>query len=233
MCSLFDVVSAKCSKKIELDRKYLVTFLNHHSYQVARKNVSEFKRFDYIYCDGIFLTLMLRMLGIECRRRSFDMTSLAPVVFKNAIQKDLSIALIGGENGVAKSAAEILSSRFLGLKVVLTNPGFFVDESDRKSTLDKVTSLAPDIVVCGMGTPNQEKFLLDLVDNGWKGKGYTCGGFFHQTARKGICYYPRWIDKCNLRWLFRLYDEPALFKRYSFGLVGFFWCLLCDLYRKR
>ena len=64
-----------------------------------------------------------------------------------------------------------------------------------------------------MGTPKQEEFLLDLSQAGWKGTGYTCGGFLHQTAQN-IKYYPKWIDLFNLRAIYRIYDEPRLIKRY-------------------
>ena len=64
-----------------------------------------------------------------------------------------------------------------------------------------------------MGTPLQEQFLIDLQKSGWVGKGYTCGGFLHQTAN-GIQYYPKWINRLGLRAFYRMYDEPQLIKRY-------------------
>jgi N-acetylglucosaminyldiphosphoundecaprenol N-acetyl-beta-D-mannosaminyltransferase len=64
-----------------------------------------------------------------------------------------------------------------------------------------------------MGTPLQEEFLLEVHLKSETIIGFTCGGFIHQTA-KGINYYPKWINKFNLRWLFRIFDEPKLFERY-------------------
>ena len=64
-----------------------------------------------------------------------------------------------------------------------------------------------------MGTPLQEQFLLSLQASGWSGKGYTCGGFLHQTASQ-INYYPYWINRLGLRAFYRMYDEPKLVKRY-------------------
>jgi exopolysaccharide biosynthesis WecB/TagA/CpsF family protein len=93
--------------------------------------------------------------------------------------------------------------------------------------LENIKELNPDIVVCGMGTPLQEQFLVDLQDTGWNGIGYTCGGFLHQTAGD-IQYYPKWVDKYNLRWVYRIYDEPVLFKRYFGDYPKFFWYFMID-----
>ena len=65
-----------------------------------------------------------------------------------------------------------------------------------------------------MGAPRQERFLLNLRESGWRGAGFTCGGFFDQVSGNGD-YYPAWIDRLNLRFLYRLVREPRrLWRRY-------------------
>jgi N-acetylglucosaminyldiphosphoundecaprenol N-acetyl-beta-D-mannosaminyltransferase len=80
-----------------------------------------------------------------------------------------------------------------------------------------------------MGSPNQENFLIELANEGWNGSGYTCGGFFHQTSKKGIQYYPTWCDKYNLRWMYRMYDEPKLIKRYVWHYPIFIFIFIFDM----
>jgi UDP-N-acetyl-D-mannosaminuronic acid transferase (WecB/TagA/CpsF family) len=58
-----------------------------------------------------------------------------------------------------------------------------------------------------MGAPRQEAFLVALADSGWKGVGFTCGGYFDHLG-EGFHYYPRLIDKFNLRWFYRIAREP-------------------------
>lgn len=65
-----------------------------------------------------------------------------------------------------------------------------------------------------MGTPAQDIFLKELNEIGWDGIAFTCGGFIHQVASGKLNYYPEIINKLNLRWLYRIYDEPKLFKRF-------------------
>ena len=97
---------------------------------------------------------------------------------------------------------------------------------DSIKAIEIILALKPSIVVVGMGTPRQEQFLVDLKEAGYNGTGYTCGGFFHQTAGK-MDYYPNWADKFHLRWLYRIIDEPKLFKRYT---VDYSWFLVVFLY---
>ena len=53
----------------------------------------------------------------------------------------------------------------------------------------------------------QEQFLIKVKRIGYQGIGFTCGGFIHQTSKNEIDYYPAWIDKINLRFIYRMYKE--------------------------
>lgn len=59
----------------------LTTFLNPFSYIVARKNIKHLNQFN-IEIDGGMLVVVLRFFGLRVKRKSFDMTSLAPLVFE-------------------------------------------------------------------------------------------------------------------------------------------------------
>lgn len=192
----------------------LVTFINPYSYLYFRKNLSLFSSFQTIYIDGIVLVYLLRLIGVKTDRKSFDMTSLAPQVFQNCIQENKSIYFIGSTEEAITNFVNILSKSFPKLNIVGNRNGYFNNENDRKKILSDIIKINPNVVVVGMGTPYQEQFLIDLKQKGWVGDGYTCGGFIHQTAH-GINYYPKFYDKYNLRWLYRMIDEPKLIKRYT------------------
>ena len=129
---------------------------------------------------------------------------------------------------IDKAIKNILKD-FPELNVVGFRDGY-IQDNERKSLYQNIKTLNPDIVICGMGTPLQEQFLVDLQKTGWDGIGYTCGGFLHQTARN-IQYYPKWIDKYNIRWIYRIYDEPKLFKRYFWEYPKFFGYFVYDFYK--
>lgn len=209
----------------------LHTFLNPYSYLLARKNKVLFSHFSEIHFDGIALCIFASFFGIKKNRISFDMTSLAPVVMRDACETGKSIYLIGSEPGLALAAAEELRKTFPKLNFIGFRHGYFSSPENRDQVISEINELNPDIVIAGMGTIYQEKFLVDLMLTGWNGTGYTCGGFIHQTAKSGTKYYPVFFDKLNLRWLYRIFDEPKLLKRYVFEYPKFFYFFTAD-YKK-
>ncbi|WP_081646960.1 WecB/TagA/CpsF family glycosyltransferase [Limisalsivibrio acetivorans] len=197
----------------EICSEGITTFLNPHTYVVHRDNPELLSRFDHICFDGIMMVKALRMAGVkDAERISFDMTSLAPEVFHTASEKGLSVYFVGAKPGVIEKGVEKISASYPELRIAGYRNGYFKD-NEREESFERIKDSGADIVVCGMGAPLQEEYLADLKDSGWTGCGYTCGGFLHQTA-EGIKYYPDWADRYNLRWAYRIYDEPYLFKRY-------------------
>ncbi len=206
----------------------LVTYLNPYSYLIAREHFGPFGQFDEIRIDGIALVFFLKLFNIAAfARRSFDMTSDAAEVFAEAAGKGKSVYLIGAEPEEMARAVQRISARFPQLKIAGFRGGYFKDEMQRQEVLDALAETSPDYVICGMGAPYQERFLVDLRQAGWQGTGYTCGGFFHQSAER-LDYYPKWIDKLHFRWLYRIYKEPKLARRYGWEYPKFVWFFLTD-----
>lgn len=192
------------------------TFINPYSFLILRKLNKDYLNsgcFQF-FLDGFFLVWVLKLLGLRnIERMSFDDSSLAPYIFEYCKNNNKTIALIGSAPGVTSDAKLILERRYPGLKIEFFENGFF-DSSCEKNVIEQ--TLSCDFVICSMGTPRQEDFLIKLRDLGWKGTGYTCGGYLDQLVEaKGSNYYPYLIDKFNLRWLYRIYKEPRrLFLRY-------------------
>ena len=194
-----------------------VLFLNPYSYLILRNHPHLLAGASRVGIDGQLLVRILSMFWAKrIDRISFDMTSLARVVFERAALRRERVYIIGSTPANLARAVEILRARYPVLVVCGSRDGYFADEVARQQALDAIMNADADVLVCGMGTPHQERFLYDLRALGWTGCGYTCGGFLHQTAKKGTRYYPGWIDRLNLRWIYRIYDEPRLFKRYFF-----------------
>lgn len=201
-------------------KRGLYAFLNPYSYLFARENKSLFNSLQ-IFIDGEYLSKFLRFFcGLKIKRNSFDMTSMAPNVFNWCISENKSIAFVGAKHEEIREAVGRFQGAFPKLKIIYYRNGYFTQHEERKACLDEIVDKAPDIVVVGMGTPLQEQFLVDLWHNGWRGAGFTCGGFFHQTAKR-LDYYPAFFNRFNLRWVYRIYDEPKLFRRYFVGYPKF------------
>ncbi|MXJ89703.1 WecB/TagA/CpsF family glycosyltransferase [Klebsiella pneumoniae] len=209
----------------------IYTFINNYSYLYFRKNLDLYDNYNSIYCDGILMTKLAQMAGIEAHRVSFDMTSLAPIVFSYAQKNHKKIAIIGSDSDSNKKAISIVLEKYPNLLLVKTRHGYFKDEKERSQFVQELVELEPDIVIVGMGTPAQDIFLNDMFLTKWSGVAFTCGGFLHQTAKNGSTYYPEFFNKYNLRWLYRMIDEPKLVSRYLFGYPKSILFYLVDLLR--
>lgn len=185
----------------------LVTFLNPVSYLKARANPELFKHFDYILIDGWFLVRRLQRVGIFTQRYSFDMTSLAPVVLRDAEANNKTVYCIGTTPAAIPGFIATIKKEFPALNLVGWRHGYFNSGQERTQVLHEIASLNPDVVVVGKGTPLQEQFLVDLrLTTKWSGMGYTCGGFMHQTSDR-LHYYPSLINRLHLRMPYRLLRE--------------------------
>jgi N-acetylglucosaminyldiphosphoundecaprenol N-acetyl-beta-D-mannosaminyltransferase len=211
-------------------QKKITTFLNPFSYVLARNNKSQLEAFN-VKIDGGILVLILNLFGFNCTRKSFDMTSLAPEVFNDAINNNKSIYFIGTKPKVIDLAIKNIQVQFPELYICGYSDGY-IDQGQWLVVFDSINSLKADYVICGMGTPIQEQFLIDLQKSGWAGKGYTCGGFLHQTAN-GIQYYPSWVNTLGLRAFYRMYDEPKLIRRYFIDYPYAIVIILIDLFKNK
>lgn len=203
----------------------LFTFVNPGALAVARR-VGDYPEllaaFDVVFPDGIGMCWAMRLLhGLRPARVSFDTTSLAPAVIKWAVKNRFTVGLVGGRPGVAQKAGDQLVKAYPELAISVTLDGF----GDRMSKIAELRRRAPDIVICGMGAGEQERFLVSFAAAGWSGAAFTCGGYLDQLS-EGLHYYPAWIDATNLRWAYRILREPRrLARRYLVDYALFAGCL--------
>lgn len=191
------------------------TFLNPVSYLTALDNKELFVQMDGIFADGGLLVKAIKMLYAKVvTRRSFDMTSMAPELFAYAVEHDKTIYIVASKQGQVEKAVEIFQERYPEVKFAGYRNGYFSSEEEMDKEAKHITELNPDFLIVGMGALMQEKFLLKVKSVGYQGVGFTCGGFIHQTSKNEIDYYPAWVDKTNLRFVYRMWKEPHTRKRY-------------------
>lgn len=204
----------------------MVTFCNPLAVRLCRKDKSwrhSLGRFRYVFPDGILLARVASLLrGVRVPRRSFDGNSIAPMVFRACRELRLGVILVGGREGVASQAAKVISSAF-DYPDVMGVSGYFSSQSERSGCIEYISNLQRTLVVCGMGSPLQENFLIDLSDAGFNGWAFTCGGYLDQVCERGHQYYPEFIERFHLRAPFRIANEPfRLLPRYTLGYSAFY-----------
>lgn len=193
----------------------IYTFLNPVSYLTALDNKKLFEQFDGIFADGSILVAAIKLLyGKSITRRSFDMTSLAPQLLSYAEQNKKTIYIVASKQEQVEKAVGIFKERYPNLQISGYRNGYFTSDSEMDKEAKFITETNPDFLIVGMGALMQEQFLLKVKLAGFKGIGFTCGGFIHQTSKDEIEYYPVWADKLNLRFIYRMYKEKHTRKRY-------------------
>lgn len=191
------------------------TYLNPVSYLTALENKKLFSQMDGIFADGSLLVKAIKLVyGKQVTRRSFDMTSMAPELFIYAAEHGKSVYIVASKQEQVEKAVEIFRERYPKVRFAGYRNGYFASEEEMNQEARHITELNPDFLIVGMGALMQEKFLLKVKGAGYQGIGFTCGGFIHQTSKNEIDYYPAWVDKTNLRFVYRMWKEPHTRKRY-------------------
>jgi N-acetylglucosaminyldiphosphoundecaprenol N-acetyl-beta-D-mannosaminyltransferase len=127
-----------------------------------------------------------------------------------AARQNKSVFLIGGTQSAARKTADILLSRYPGIRIA----GVYSEWIDPKNGGEALKSLAkqlakraPDIVYVALGSPKQEELIdklrVKLPHAWWLGVGIAFG-FVSGEIRRA----PRWMQQSGLEWLHRLMQEP-------------------------
>ena len=188
------------------------TFLNHYSYFAVKSNLRNLLSFD-LYGDGLLFVLQNRLMGLKTlasnKRVSFDFTSVADDCFNYCKINGLKVLIVGANISENRVALSIFKERYAydnlygidGYQDDLTN-----------ILLSNNVNRSDTFLILGLGSPKQEELLLKLNKEKYHGI-ITCGGFISQTAISEGLYYPRFFDKFNLRWLYRLVKTDYVARR--------------------
>lgn len=204
------------------NKRQVYTCINPYSYHIVRKNKQLYDNMDGLFVDGMFLCLLIKIFwGKTIPRLSFDMVGIAKDLFVafNSKDKNESIYFIGAHQEAIEGTIAQIRKTYPDLSICGYRNGYFKDDNDKLSAIDKIIESKADFAIIGMGSPIQEQFALELKQRGFKGIIFTCGGFLHQTSMR-MNYYPDWVNKYNLRAFYRLAHEKGMFKRLFHVLVS-------------
>lgn len=202
----------------------VVTFLNPVNYEMLRRSFGDISGIDHVFFDGIFAARWIgKLSGNAYKRLSFDFTSVAPPFFEYCSKHGKKLYIVGAKDTELSAFVSLLEASYKKLQIVGRQHGYI--NIDQITELSKnIEQAGSDVVLCGMGCPKQEQFSVELSKLLPNVSFITCGGFIHQTQNK-LQYYPSWVDKTNLRSVYRFYKEPHTRKRLKF-YPKFVWATL-------
>ena len=169
---------------------------------------------DLSVADGAPVLALARWLGVPLPERVagsdlFERLRASP-------QPALKVYFFGGPDGVAERASQVLGASLSGVAGVGGHsPGFgtVADMSD-PSTLARINAPAPDLVVVALGAKKGQAWIVanqhTLVAPVLSHLGAVVNFVVGDVRRA-----PVWARRVGLEWLWRVYAEPQLWRRYA------------------
>jgi N-acetylglucosaminyldiphosphoundecaprenol N-acetyl-beta-D-mannosaminyltransferase len=182
-------------------------------------------RSDMSVADGMPLVWIARALGIPVRERVAGSS-----LFERMRENDkfsLSVYFFGGPEGSAARAADAVNSKSGCMKCVGHQyPGYgSVDEISRDEMIRKINECNPDFLVVAMGAKKGQAWIEHNLHRINAPVISHLGAVVNFLAGK-ISRAPRWAQRSGLEWLWRIKEEPALWKRYFHDGTAFVTLLL-------
>ena len=160
--------------------------------------------------DGVGIVLASRLRGGQVKNRVTGV-DLMLLLIGEAARRNWRIFLCGARPEVNEEAATELSRRFPSLVIAGRRDGYFKPE-EAEGVADEIARCRSDLLFVALGSPAQERFLLEWGERTGAKVRMGVGGSFDVLAGR-VPRAPAIMRRMGLEWLYRLYREPWRFRR--------------------
>lgn len=169
---------------------------------------------DLSIADGMPIVLLARLLRAPLPERVAG-SGLFERLMRGPADRPLTAYFYGGEDGVAEQAAAALAPGRCGVACVgYASPGFSsVDAMSEPAHIDPINASGAQLLVVAVGARKGQAWLLRNRDRLQTPVLAYLGAvinFVAGTVRRA----PRAMQRLHLEWLWRILQEPALWRRY-------------------
>jgi len=180
---------------------------------------------EMVTADGFPILWLSKIIGKPLKARVTG-SDMVPALATRAAQEGLSLYLLGGAEGSAAAAAQVLSAMNPGLVIAGTSAPFIHTSGPRLLDFDKddeailanINASGADILLVGLGNPKQELWFNRNRHQLKVPVAIGVGGTF-EFINGGVKRAPEWVQTINLEWVYRIAQDPArLWQRYAKGL---------------
>lgn len=221
----YDDLLAHIGEFIAAGTPHQITTVNPEFVMEARRNTAfaaVLQQADLCMPDGVGLLWAARRQGERLPQRVTGSDGV-PLIAQRAAERGWRLFLLGAAPGVAERTAEILGGRYPGLRVVGTYAGSPA-EADAPDIIRRVRQAQPDVLFVAYGAPRQDLWIAAhraaLAVPVMMGVGGSFD-FIAGIQRRA----PRWAQRLNLEWLYRLITQPWRWRR-QLDLPRFAWAVL-------
>jgi N-acetylglucosaminyldiphosphoundecaprenol N-acetyl-beta-D-mannosaminyltransferase len=169
---------------------------------------------DLVVADGMPIVWIAGILGVPVRWRLAGSSLFERL--RDAPAEPLSVFFFGGASGIAERASFQLNSEARGLRCVgFLSPGFGpIEEMGSEATIREINATGADFLIVALGTrkgqawieTNRSRLTIPVVS-------YL--GAVINFAAGMLRRAPVWVQRAGFEWLWRIKEEPALWRRYA------------------
>jgi len=185
---------------------------------------------DLVTIDGQPLIWASRLLGRPIKER-FGGLDIMNGLIPRAADKGYRVYFLGAREEVVKIVVGHYEAKFPSLRIVGWHNGYWKTKREER-IVREIKNAKPDILFVAISSPKKEVFLQKHLKKMNVPFVMGVGGAFDIVA--GVTKRaPKWMQRCGLEWLFRLYQEPRrLWKRYLIEDPVFLWLVAKELAKK-
>ncbi len=165
--------------------------------------------------DGMSIVWLARLLGAPIRERVAGSDVFAALKHMRPPDRPLKVFLFGGDEGVAAAASDALNDARSGVVCVGWHfPGFLsVEELSESSLINMINSAGADFLVVCLGAKKGQLWLKRNSTYLRSSIRSHLGASLNFEAEK-IRRAPVFVRKLGLEWVWRIKEEPYLWRRY-------------------
>ena len=185
--------------------------------------IEDLQKADWIIADGISIIWLFRNLykGSKLRNKIIKIPGID--LAKKLIDRSKKIAFLGSEEKIIQKIAKIFSK-----KQVFFRNGFFKTQEEEK-IVDDIKNSQADLLLVALGCPKQEKFIAKHKKTLENTIQIGVGGSFDIWSGE-LKRAPKFLQKLNLEWAFRLLQEPKRIFRFFNNVHSFVFFYVSSLF---
>lgn len=185
---------------------------------------------DLCVADGAGIIAASWLLGHPIDGRTTGVDLIVPLM-RLAWERNLSVYLLGGQDGVAEKTARTLQAQYPALRIVGAESGPFwhgrddLGDPEVLNAVGRIRDSHADILLVAFGAPKQEQFISHFRKELSVRLAMGVGGAFDYIS-EAVPRAPLALRRMGLEWSYRLVRQPSRFKRVYRAVIVFPWLVL-------
>ena len=207
----YDQLFENIVSDIDKNKKAFVVAINPEKVLKARHD-KQFKNIlnsaDYQIPDGIGIIWASKIKNGRINKRITGIDAMIMLCDLSS-KKGYRVFLYGAEENVIHQTEINLKKQYPNLQIVGTMNGY---EKNNKKIIDSINKSKADIIFIGTGSPRQERWIYNNMNNTCVKIFQGVGGSFDVISGKSK-RASKLLQNMGLEWLYRLVKEPKRFFR--------------------